>query len=117
MPNRITIFSYGKMHGAEPDLDIKLSARHLPNPHFVPGMKEHSGIHPKVQNWVAKKPATAELIDKMLDLIQEREGGLTVGFMCHGGYHRSVACAELLNVELKALGYDTQVIHRDIGKR
>ncbi len=116
--SKITIISFGKMHGKEPDLDIKLSARHLPNPHFVPGMKEISGVDPKVLNWVAKKPATTELIEKMLDLIQEREGDLTVGFVCHGGYHRSVACAELLHVALRMEGYtDIKVIHRDIGKR
>jgi UPF0042 nucleotide-binding protein len=69
-------------------------------------------------------PATQELYADILQLLghalprYEKEGKsyLTIALGCTGGRHRSVATAEALGAELRTLGRETSVVHRDVAR-
>jgi len=44
----------------------------------------------------------------------EGKSYLTIAFVCTGGHHRSVVIAEQVAAQLRRLGYEPTVTHRDI---
>jgi UPF0042 nucleotide-binding protein len=117
----ITILSFGFKHGLPPECDLVLDVRFLPNPYFVEGLREKTGLDEDVAAYVLGQPETVRLLELcmaswsfMLPLY-EREGKsyLTLGIGCTGGRHRSVALAQVVSQRLRAAGWDTEVRHRD----
>ena len=74
--------------------------------------------------YVLDAPATQELYADIRQLLThalpryEKEGKsyLTIALGCTGGRHRSVATAEALGAELRTLGRETWVVHRDVER-
>jgi len=99
-------------------------SRFLPNPHFVPELRSHSGLEPEVREFVRKQPTTAEFISRFQSLLEfllpcyRREGKsyLTIAIGCTGGRHRSVALVELLAEWLDSTSTDVRISHRDLEK-
>jgi len=121
----VTILSFGFKHGLPVDSDLVFDVRFLPNPHFVPGLRQRTGRDAAVKRYLAKVPETQEFIERVAALLRflipryAREGKsyLTVAIGCTGGRHRSVAVAEALRRELRGLGdVRLRVKHRDIGQ-
>lgn len=113
-------FKFGVPHGA----DLVFDVRFLPNPHFVPGLREHTGREPMVQEFLDQAPGFSEFLDRLADFLlyllpryrQENRSYLSVAVGCTGGRHRSVAICERLAQRLTTAGWPVRASHRDIGR-
>lgn len=120
----VTILSFGFKHGIPVDSDLLFDVRFLPNPHFVPTLRPHTGRDKAVVNYLNKSKSTHEFLTHTLNLLkflvpqyaQEGKAYLTIGIGCTGGRHRSVAIAEALRKGISGLpGVRVRVRHRDIA--
>jgi len=121
---QLTVLSFGFKYGLPVDADLVADVRFLPNPHWVPELRPHTGRDPAVRDHVLAQDGAAEFLDRyegLLRLVFEgyaREGKryalLAVG--CTGGKHRSVAMSEQLASRLAGDGVDVQLVHRDLGR-
>jgi len=120
----VTVLSFGFKHGIPVDSDLLFDVRFLPNPHFVPTLRPHTGRDADVVKYINKSKATHEFLTHTLNLLKflipqyvhEGKTYLTIGIGCTGGRHRSVAISEALKKGLSGLpGVRVRVRHRDIG--
>ena len=120
----VTILSFGFKYGIPVDSDLLFDVRFLPNPHFVPTLRPHTGRDADVVRYVNKAKGTQEFLTHTLNLltflvpqyVHEGKSYLTIGIGCTGGRHRSVAIAEALKKGLSGLPrVRIRVRHRDIA--
>ena len=121
---RLTVMSFGFKYGLPVDADLVADVRFLPNPHWVPDLRPHTGKDPAVRDYVLAQDGALDFLERYEGLLRlvfsgyEREGKryalLAVG--CTGGKHRSVAMTEQLASRLAGDAVDVQVIHRDMGR-
>jgi UPF0042 nucleotide-binding protein len=120
----VTVLSFGFKHGIPVDSDLLFDVRFLPNPHFVPKLRAHTGRDREVKAFLDKSPATHDFLEHTLNLLRflipqyvtEGKTYLTIGVGCTGGRHRSVMIAEAIKKGLAGLeGVQTRVRHRDIA--
>ena len=120
----VTILSFGFKHGIPVDSDLLFDVRFLPNPHFVPKLRPHTGRDRDVVRYLERSDATHDFLRHTLNLLKflipqyvtEGKTYLTIGIGCTGGRHRSVAVAEALKKGLSGLtGVRLRVLHRDIA--
>ena len=124
VPLNVQIVSFGHKYGAPSQADLLFDVRHLPNPYFVPELKNLPGSDKKVINFLENEPEVKETERRFADLLSyllplyKREGKsyLTIGIGCTGGRHRSVMMANSLGKILKTQGFATSVSHRDVQK-
>ncbi|HIV56809.1 MAG TPA: RNase adapter RapZ [Candidatus Stackebrandtia faecavium] len=120
---RITTLSFGFKYGIPLDADFVVDVRFLPNPYWIPELREHVGSDAEVSEYVLQQPGAASFVERYAQLIAdtapgfEREGKryVTVAVGCTGGKHRSVAISEALATELRASGVSAYPHHRDLG--
>lgn len=122
---RVTVLSFGYKYGLPMDADLVVDVRFLPNPHWIPELRPHTGLDPDVRDYVLAQESAGEFLDRYHDLIRlisagyRREGKryLTLAVGCTGGKHRSVAISEELASRLAAQdGLSVRVEHRDLGR-
>ncbi|HKE51582.1 MAG TPA: RNase adapter RapZ [Actinomycetes bacterium] len=122
---RATVVSFGYKHGLPVDADLVLDCRFLPNPHWVPELRPHTGQDPDVRAYVLGQPGAEETVANYAELVRAiaagylREGKrfATIAIGCTGGKHRSVAIAERLAELLTAAGgIEVRVVHRDMER-
>ncbi|HET7481244.1 MAG TPA: RNase adapter RapZ, partial [Actinomycetota bacterium] len=109
---KTTIISFGYKFGLPLDADIVLDVRFLPNPHWVPSLREQTGLDPAVRDYVLEQDATTAFLTRTDDLFElllpgyQGEGRhyLTIGIGCTGGRHRSVVLAERLAASIRDMG-------------
>jgi len=117
----ISCVSFGYREGVPEDADLVFDVRFLPNPHFIPKFRPHTGQHPEVAKYIRSFPQTKEFIRRISELlvyliphyIEEGKSYLTIAFGCTGGKHRSVMIAEDVQKRLAKAGYNVKVVHRD----
>jgi len=122
---RVTVTSFGFKYGLPLDADTVLDVRFLPNPHWVPQLRPHTGLEPQVRDYVLGQEATKRFMDRLQELLEValpgyvREGKqyLTIAIGCTGGKHRSVVLAEELCAWLRGKDYRANVVHRDMERR
>lgn len=120
----VEVQSFGFKYGVPLESSIVMDVRFLPNPFFVPELKDGSGLDDAVRDYVLDTVATAQFLDyffPLLDMLlpahrQEGKSYLTISIGCTGGRHRSVAIAEATGMHLKESWPSVRVIHRDIEK-
>ena len=120
----VSIESFGFKYGLPMDADLIMDVRFLPNPYYVPELKESCGLDKPVRDYIFQYEQTNVFMKKMEDMIEfllpnyieEGKSSLLIGIGCTGGHHRSVAVAKELYNLLKDKGYDPQLIHRDVHK-
>ncbi|BCJ77678.1 nucleotide-binding protein [Catellatospora sp. IY07-71] len=121
---RVTVLSFGFKYGLPPDADFVLDARFLPNPYWVPELREHTGREEAVSRYVLGQRGANTFVETYARLVTatapgfEREGKryLTVAVGCTGGKHRSVAISEELARRLRELRVVAHAQHRDLGR-
>ncbi|SCF20892.1 UPF0042 nucleotide-binding protein [Micromonospora echinospora] len=121
---RVTVLSFGFKYGLPPDADFVLDARFLPNPFWVPDLREQTGRDTPVSEYVLGQEGAEAFVSAYADLVSattagfEREGKryLTVAVGCTGGKHRSVAITEELAARLRQSGLAANAQHRDLGR-
>ena len=120
----LTVLSFGFKYGLPVDADLVADVRFLPNPHWVPDLRPHTGKDAAVRDYVLAQDGAVEFLDRYEGLLRlvfdgyEREGKryALVALGCTGGKHRSVAMTEQLAGRLGGQGVDVQVVHRDLGR-
>lgn len=120
----ITIISFGFKYGVPLDADLVFDVRFLPNPHFVPELKDLSGNDQPVVEYLNKSEEARETIRRFCELLDflmplyQREGKsyVTVAVGCTGGKHRSVAVANEIGKHLNRSEQHARVTHRDVKK-
>jgi UPF0042 nucleotide-binding protein len=123
-PMRVSIRSFGFKHGAPRDVDLLFDVRFLPNPHWVPELRDLVGTDAEVSEYVLGADGAVEFLDRVDDLLEfliprfqsEAKSYLSIGVGCTGGHHRSVAIAEELADRLSKHGVQAAVRHRDISR-
>jgi RNase adapter protein RapZ len=123
---RITLVSFGYKYGIPMDSDLVVDVRFLPNPFWIPELREQNGRDEPVRDYVLSQEGAEEFITRYLELLgligagYRREGKryLTVSVGCTGGKHRSVAISEEIARRLAAAdeGVIVNVAHRDLGR-
>ncbi len=121
---RATVMSFGFKYGIPVDADVVLDVRFLPNPYWVPELRDHTGLEPDVNDYVVTSPDARNFLEHiggLMSLVADgylREGKryVTVAVGCTGGKHRSVAMAENLSARFVKAGVETLVVHRDLGR-
>lgn len=123
-PMRVSIRSFGFKHGTPRDTDLVLDVRFLPNPHWVPELRDLRGTHQPVSDYVLRSEGAREFVERVDDLLEfllpkyqsEGKSYLSIGIGCTGGHHRSVAISEELRDRLTAHGVNASVSHRDMER-
>jgi UPF0042 nucleotide-binding protein len=121
---RATVVSFGYKYGLPVDADLVVDVRFLPNPHWIPELRDLTGQDPEVRDYVLGQEGAEEFLDRYTELLKiigagysrESKRYLTLAVGCTGGKHRSVAMAQQLADRLTGLGIQTTVIHRDLGR-
>lgn len=124
VPLRATIMSFGFKYGIPVDADYVFDVRFIPNPCWVPELRELTGLDAAVNDYVVSRddaPAFLDQVAQLLDgaasgFLREGKRYVTVAIGCTGGKHRSVAMAENLSARLVKQGVETLVMHRDLGR-
>lgn len=120
----LTVLSFGFKYGQPKEADILFDVRCLPNPYYVPELKQKTGLDQEVADYVMRSGQSRELLRRLEDLlgyalplyVQEGKSQLTVAVGCTGGKHRSVTFARLLADYFAREGYRPQVVHRDVQR-
>ena len=120
----VQCISFGFKHGLPMEADLVFDVRCLPNPFYVPELKEHTGLEAPVRDYVMAAPQRRELLQRLFDLVdfllplylQEGKSRLTIAVGCTGGRHRSVAFAQAIGEHLREGGAPVVITHRDKGR-
>jgi len=120
----VTVKSFGFKHGLPIEADILFDVRFMPNPFYIPELRNKTGLDDLVKDYVFGLEQSNEFFERfcgMLDFllphyIEEGRRYLVICFGCTGGKHRSPAVAHALLEYLSDQGYPVDCIHRDIGK-
>ena len=122
---RVTVLSFGYKYGIPMDADLVMDLRFLPNPFWIPELKDLTGKDTDVRNYVLSQEGAEEFLDRYHELLRligagyRREGKryLTLAIGCTGGKHRSVVISEELARRLADEdGVAVKVVHRDLGR-
>jgi len=121
---QVNVVSFGFKYGIPVDADLLADMRFLPNPYWVPELRDQTGRDPAVANYVKGRPDAQLFLERYVPVIETlsdgylREGKrfMTVAIGCTGGKHRSVAMSEEITRRLIALGMDARATHRDLGR-
>ena len=122
---RITVVSFGYKYGLPMDSDLVIDVRFLPNPFWIPELRDFTGLDAQVRNYVLAQEGAEEFLDRYLELLRLISGGyrreakryLTIAVGCTGGKHRSVVVSEALATRLgQDDGITVTVMHRDVGR-
>ena len=118
----INIFSFGYKHGLPRESDLIFDMRFIPNPFYIPSLKNLTGNNKKVRNYVMKWDESKEFKERVLELLnflipkylEQGKSSLVIGFGCTGGQHRSVTFANEFYDEFIKQERRTTVRHRDL---
>ena len=122
----VTILSFGYKFGIPADSDLVFDVRFLPNPYYVEGLRDKTGLDKEIRDFVMQVEEAGQFMDqleRMLNFliphyISEGKSQLVVSIGCTGGKHRSVTIAEELYQRLlKDRKFGLKVEHRDIVRK
>lgn len=123
-PMTVSLVSFGFKHGIPYGTDLLFDVRFLPNPQWVPHLRDFTGQEEPVRAFLGEHADFRELVARLADLLlyllpryrQENRSYVSVAIGCTGGRHRSVAVAEALGERLDEAGWPPRVIHRDVAR-
>lgn len=121
---KVVCRSFGFKYGADKQADTVFDARCLPNPFYVPVLKDKTGLEEEIRDYVMAHENSAQFLEHVIKFLEfslplyEEKGRevFNLSFGCTGGHHRSVTMAYLTAEWLTKHGYEVQLIHRDIDK-
>ncbi len=116
--------SFGFKFGVPQDCDFIIDVRFLPNPHYIPALRQFSGKDPSVQEYIRSFPETRGFLERFIELLDyivpiygnTGKPQLHFALGCTGGRHRSVAVAEWLGEYFNSPDFQCVVRHRDIER-
>ena len=119
---RFEILSFGYKYGLPEEADMVFDMRFLPNPFWVPELREHNGLEEEVAAYVMSSGRGEIFLNQAVQMLGSAAPGyeergidsLTVGVGCTGGQHRSVAIAHALAGRLAEAGFEVTERHREL---
>ncbi|KRM95852.1 glmZ(sRNA)-inactivating NTPase [Liquorilactobacillus aquaticus DSM 21051] len=120
----VEVLSFGFKYGLPIDADIVMDVRFLPNPYYIPELKQETGLDKPVYDYVMKSAKTESFYQQFIALLnnvipgykEEGKSSVTIAIGCTGGQHRSVALAKRIGDSLASI-YPVRISHRDIKRR
>ena len=121
----VAFSSFGYKVAVPQDIETVFDVRLLPNPYWVPELKEKTGLDKEVKDFVLNAPETKEYLKHVIEYLdfyleelkQKGRNHASIGIACSGGQHRSVVIAEYLAKHYSEKYY-TSVSHKNLpGKK
>ena len=120
----VSVVSFGYKYGIPLEADLVFDVRFLPNPFYVPELKQKTGMDGEVYDYVFSFPQTNAFVEKLKGMLsfllplyaEEGKSTLVIAIGCTGGHHRSVSIARCVTAYLSALGYPAFENDRDITR-
>ena len=120
----IKLVSFGYRNGIPNEADLVFDVRCLPNPFYVPELRDHDGGEDCVYDYVFSFEQSNVMGEKIQDFIkyflpyyeQEGKNELVIALGCTSGHHRSVAFVRYLKEKLKDTNYRIITVNRDVNK-
>ena len=117
----LMVVSFGFKYGIPQEADLVFDVRCLPNPFYVPELKNLTGLDQPVVDYVMQAPESQEFlrrIESFLEFalplyVKEGKSQLMIAVGCTGGKHRSITFARKIGAYCQQLGYAPSVQHRD----
>ena len=127
----VSMMSFAYPAGLPREAELVFDARFLRNPHYVPILRDRTGLDSDVAAYVKADPDFEPFVDKITDLltmllprfVQEGKKYASVAVGCTGGRHRSVHVIEQVAARLLAAGdgvggpapWRVAVAHRELS--
>jgi UPF0042 nucleotide-binding protein len=128
-----SLISFAYPAGLPREADLVFDTRFLRNPHYVPMLRDGTGLDPDVAAYVEADPDFCPFMTKVTELltmllprfVQEGKKYVAIGVGCTGGQHRSVHVVQTLADRLNALrstlppgapGWRVTVTHRELAR-
>ncbi|MFH1529185.1 MAG: RNase adapter RapZ [Pseudomonadota bacterium] len=120
----LVFMSFGFKYGIPTEASYLFDVRYLPNPYFVAGLREKTGMDPEIRDWLDQWDQTREITQRLAEFLDtvvpandaEGKPQLMVCIGCTGGRHRSVALTEATAHRFRGSGFQVTILHRDIEK-
>ena len=120
----VSVTSFGFKYGIPIDADLVFDVRFLPNPYYIPELKECTGLEEDVRAFLFGYRQTHEFLRHLEELLafllpqyaEEGKASLVIAIGCTGGHHRSVAMAHAVTDFIRQKGYSVEEQHRDIAR-
>lgn len=120
----ISVTSFGFKYGIPMEADMVFDVRFLPNPFYIDGLRELTGLDAPVRDYIFSFPATGEFLSHLEGLmafllpqfVEEGKSALVIAVGCTGGKHRSVAITRALAELIRDKGYPAGENHRDMTR-
>ena len=117
----LMVVSFGFKYGIPQEADLVFDVRCLPNPFYVPELKNLTGLDQAVVDYVMKAPESQEFLRRIESFLEyalplyvkEGKSQLMIAVGCTGGKHRSITFARKIGEYCQKLGYAPSVQHRD----
>jgi UPF0042 nucleotide-binding protein len=121
--HRLTLVfeSFAYRHGVPLDADYVFDVRALPNPHYVPELRQLTGRDTAVAEFLIAQPDVIEMLEQIDVFLRrwlpafeaDQRSYLTVAIGCTGGQHRSVWFVERLAAAFRESAA-TFIRHREL---
>lgn len=120
----LVLESFAYKRGVPRDVDMVFDARCLPNPHWQPGLRAHTGLEVPVREYLEAQPIVDDFCNDLLAFVrrwlpalaEDQRSLVTVAIGCTGGQHRSVYIVDRIARELREEGVRVLVSHRELGQ-
>ena len=124
----LTLMTFGLLYGLPPEADTVIGTRGLPNPYYIPALREKTGLDREVRDYVFSTPESEAYYQSVLTMVRRRaelydgydsplKVPLVIAVGCTGGHHRSVSVAHALAEFIGRKGYRVEELHRDISRQ
>lgn len=121
----VIVSSFGFARGVPPAADLVFDMRFLDNPHWIPELRELTGLDEPVGAHIERDEGFAESFPRIRDLLidllpryaAQGKSYVNIAIGCTGGRHRSVHTAEKIAAALREAGFSPTVLHRNLGSR
>ncbi|MGH1431220.1 MAG: RNase adapter RapZ [Neptuniibacter sp.] len=115
--------SFGFKHGVPLDVDFVFDVRALPNPHWVPELRQYTGKEKQIQDFLGSSAEVQEMQSDIQTFLERwlprfadnNRSYITIGIGCTGGQHRSVYMCEQLTSHFSGVMDNVHVRHRELG--
>lgn len=121
----VSVTSFGFKYGIPMDADLVFDVRFLPNPYYIPELRDCTGLEEDVRSFLFGYQQTQEFLRHLEELlsfllpqyVEEGKSALVIAVGCTGGHHRSVALAHAIAEFIDQKGYRVEEQHRDINRQ
>ena len=118
----VLLRSFGYKHGIPVDADFVFDARCLPNPHWIPDLRNQTGLDKDVVDYLEQQDTVLDYYQQLEDFLSrwiplfkaENRSYLSIAIGCTGGQHRSVYLIDRLARHLGMMPGKVVTRHREM---